>query len=773
MKFSIAKSPKAKLMELCTLEKFKQYTQSGNTIDLCRRIAEVETYLTLHSEEKDSEEYKAKEQEKSRLKAMLPVITWQSYFPNGKRKSSEAQPSGLFMIDVDHVENARALYNELILGSDKDWGIVYAGMTPSTHGLRIVARLIEGTATLEENQKIFAEKLGLEIDEVCKDFARCSFMVPEDYIFYMDEGIFTEEPGYLITNEPGSVQNSVSALAPAPKQAVDQREGLFGGQTDYNGIELSKICEEWFEETGGEPQQGERNTKLYRLATRLRYICDFNEAIMLKVMPRYGLGEDEMRTLIHSANASIRSAQIPKDFADLLGRLNKEKDLQEDIFEAVANEEFVGVNGALKLPKLPPIFREFVEVAPEDFKAATALCLLPILGALGSKLRSTYWDQKVHSPSFNVSLEAPQGSGKSFMKWLSDYCLESMKHHDQEQRQKEREYQEKVKEMKLLNVKVTKKDKDEVLGQKPETLIRFVPATMSITQLLIRMNNAKGLHLFAIAEEIDTVYKAFKRGLSSYSDALRTAFDNGEYGQDYASENSFSGIVKLYYNTLFSGTPKAMRRFYPDVEDGLVSRVLFVTFPDQFGKPMPIWQDFTEEQKLKVDMNLERLNQISLEGDAVQEDHLMNLDWLNEALKKWVLKQQSFAVKTKDRSRDTFCRRSAVVGFRAGMLAWFLYGEKRTPTIVRNVVGFAIWVADYMLHQQVSRFNTGEEKKNTLYYSEIYDALPDTFTKSQLTHQVQAMGLTSPAKQVIYRWAKVGVIDKAGSNYVKVKNNLI
>lgn len=773
MKFSIARSPKAKEMELCTLAKFKQYTQSGNTIDWCRRIAEVETYLTLHADEKESEEYKAQEQEKSRLKAFLPVITWQSYFPNGKRKSSEAEPSGLFMIDVDHIENARALYESKVSGKEKELDIVYAGMTPSTHGLRVVARLIAGTTTLEENQKILAGALGVEIDEVCKDFARCSFMVPEDYIFYMDEGIFTEEPKYLIPNDKGSQSVATSVPASASQQEVDQREGLFGGQTDYNGIELSTICQEWFEETGGEPRPGERNTKLYRLATRLRYICDFNEAIMLKVMPNYGLGEDEMRTLIHSANCSVRSAQIPKDFADLLGRLNREKDLQEDIFETVSDEEFAGVNSTCTLPKMPPIFREFVDIAPDDFKAATALCLLPILGALGSRLRAVYWDQKMHSPSFNVSLEAPQGSGKSFMKWLCDYCLEAMKQHDQEQRQKERDYQEKVKEMKLLNVKVTKKDKDEVLGQKPETLIRFVPATMSITQMLIRMNNAKGLHLFAVAEEIDTVYKAFKRGLSSYSDALRTAFDNGEYGQDYASENSFSGIVKLYYNTLFSGTPKAMRRFYPDVEDGLVSRVLFVTFPDQFGKPMPIWLEFTEEQKLRVDMNLERLNQISMDGDSVREEHLMNLDWLNEELKKWVLKQQKFAVKIQDRARDTFCRRSAVVGFRAGMLAWFLYGEKRTPWISKNVVSFAIWVANYMLHQQVSRFNTGEEKKNTLRFSEIYDAMPDTFTKNQLTHQIQIMGVSSPAKMVVYHWAKVGVVNKAGNNYVKVKNNII
>ena len=131
---------------------------------------------------------------------------------------------------------------------------------------------------------------------------------------------------------------------------------------------------------------------------------------------------------------------------------------------------------------------------------------------------------------------------------------------------------------------------------------------------------------------------------------------------------------------------------------------------------MPEWKEFTEEQKLKVDVNLERLNQISLDGGTVMGEHVLKLDWLNEVLKKWILKQQAYAVKTHDRARDTFCRRSAVVGFRAGMLAWFLYGEKRVPPIVKSVTNFAIWVANYMLHQQVSRFNMGEEKKNTLYF---------------------------------------------------------
>ena len=108
------------------------------------------------------------------------------------------------------------------------------------------------------------------------------------------------------------------------------------------------------------------------------------------------------------------------------------------------------------------------------------------------------------------------------------------------------------------------------------------------TKLLMRLNNSQGLHLICVAPEVDEVTQAIKREFANYSSLLRVAFDNEIYGQDYASDNSFSGLVHVYFNTLFCGTPKAMRRMYPDVENGLVSRVLFVTVPDQVGKPMPI-----------------------------------------------------------------------------------------------------------------------------------------------------------------------------------------
>ena len=42
------------------------------------------------------------------------------------------------------------------------------------------------------------------------------------------------------------------------------------------------ISSEWFRRTGGEPQQGERNDRLHRLAAHLRYITDNNEQALLQ-----------------------------------------------------------------------------------------------------------------------------------------------------------------------------------------------------------------------------------------------------------------------------------------------------------------------------------------------------------------------------------------------------------------------------------------------------------------------------------------------------------
>lgn len=751
MIFSIYSSVRSSEPQVCTREVYLDYACSERVRTLCKQIAA----------ENDADKRGA-------LKKQLPVITWQARF-DGRRANDKAYPSGLFMLDIDHVENPFELYSRQVCRRISELGIMYVGMTASQHGLRIVAKCRKEYSTLAQCQRWLAEELGVEFDDVCKDWARSSFLVTDDYTYYMNGAMFTDEP------EEGTVYNTA---APA-RENTEMEEALKNGNFDYeyaespetdgdsfHGIKYSTICKEWLERNGGVVVDGERNARLFKLATRIKYITDFNEDRLFKAIPHFGLPDAEVRQLVHSAVGGTRSQDMPRDLRDVLSSIDRRMKLTEgdETLEEI-------ITSTDEMPPLPPVIRQWVECAPEDFKQAAVLCQLPILGTLGSKLRARYLDGKMHTPSFQVSLEAPQASGKSFMSRIADYELSQVKEHDNEQREKEREYSNKIAELKLLNIKVNADNKEEILGQKPKTMIRYVSSKISITKLLMRMEAAQGLHVFSVDEEIDTVKQAYKSGFSNLSDLLRKAFDNAEYGQDYASENSISTILPIYYNTLFSGTPKAMRRFYPDVEDGLVSRVCFVTLPDQFGKPMPLWKEFTKEQKNIVDMHLVRLNDISIQGDEVMPDHVMKLDWLNTELERWIRAQQAEALKQDDRTRDIFCRRAAVVGFRAGMLGYFLYGEKRTPTIMRNVKRFSVWVANSMLNQHLLRFNIQSTNSNVNHWEKVYNELGDEFTRNDVEKALQRNAIDTPVKNVIYKWRLLGVVEAVEHDAAKTNGN--
>ena len=797
-KFTIYNNAKAQAGRQCTHSAYLAVATSAQLLDLCNRIAA----------ETDKEK-------RSELKKQLPVITWQAFFP-GRRVNKEAEPSGLFMLDIDHVEAPWKLYTEKIVGRKEELGILMVQKTASCHGLRIIAKCLPGLETIADCQKWLASNLKVDYDAPCKDWARCSYVVHDSYTYYMDgNGLWVEnaDPATIYENTyapkemmeiesmPLDIEYDKAAeilgLTPASDDPespstseepsgrngeehpqkdkgdekptpVDQREGLFGGSDSYKGVPYSEIAKEWLLYTGGEPEEGERNNRLYRLAMQLRYICDFNQQTLFRVMPRYGLPDEEIKTLVKSACEARFGQTMPMELQEVLNRIDKKRKLQKDEDDEELPEVITSTD---QMPPLPPIFRQWAEVAPADFKAASVLANLPILGALGSRLRAEYLDGKMHSPSFMVALEAPQASGKSFVAMMVDYELKEMMKHDESEREKEKAYQDKVAEMKLLNIKVNADNKDDILGSKPKTLIRYLPPTISITKLFQRLDAAQGLHTFCYAPEVDTVRKANSRNFSNLSDLLRMGFDNDIAGQDYASENSFSGTVRIYYNCIYTGTPKAMRKFFPDVEDGLVSRILFVTLPDQFGKPMPVWGLFDEKQKQIVDRALTRLNEMTICGDEVQPEYEMKLPWLNKAMSQWITAQQIEAVNQDDRTRDIFCRRAAVIGFRAGMLAYFLYEAKRTtPQIRKNVVKFATWVANSVLNQHLLRFNVVGTGSNVNRWEDVLRELKDEFTRIEVERLLRTHNVDTSTKQVLYKWKLAGLIETVGTGRGKNGN---
>ena len=734
MRFSFFESVKGKLKGvLCTWERFCDAIDSAKVAQIAKAVAAG----------------------KSELKSSLPAVTWQAYFPDGERKSDKAVPSGLFMLDIDHMdEDPGKVYTERVAGRLAELGIRIVHKTVSCHGLRVVANCRPEFNSIEQNQRWLAEQLGLEYDGVCKDWARASFLVPGSYFYYIDAKVFDPE-------EPmPPLAWAETAPAPTPTMAGGATQPLpTAVQEDFKGLPLKEIAMEWLNRNGGVPQEGERNAQLFKLATRLRYITDFNAAAIASALPPCGLGDAEVKAICASAVQTQRAVEMPRDMREVLEDMMRKSSpaVQEEGARTENDEE--GYIDTSTTPPLPPIFKQYYDVAPDDFKQAAVLCLLPILGTLGSRLRGEYMNHKVESPSFMVSLEAPQASGKSFIESMSDRCLRQLKKKDDAGHLMERMYAEADRQAKLGSTKTERQQLKKEREERVQPIIRKMPATASITKLLIRMENAQGLHLFALAVEIDTVYKAFKRGFSNLSDLLRCAFDNSEYGQDYATDTSYSGTLPIYYNTLYSGTPKAMRRFYPDCEDGTMSRTLFVTLPDQFGKTMPVWRQMSDTEEALLDVNLTKLYEVSLQGDEVQPEYMMDMGFLNKKLEAWMEKQRQLTLKSGDRTRNTFYRRCAEVGFRAGMLAHFLYNEADNNATRSKVGRFAVWVAEMMLKEFVVRVRLDDDTANSFIASAVYNALPSEFSRVELENKLREYGYKSPVKCVLSAWKQLGLLE--------------
>lgn len=118
---------------------------------------------------------------------------------------------------------------------------------------------------------------------------------------------------------------------------------------------------------------------------------------------------------------------------------------------------------------------------------------------------------------------------------------------------------------------------------------------------------------------------------------------------------------------------------------------------------------------------------------------------------------------------DTFYKRSAVMGFRAGGIVYILNGYKETSL----VVDFALWVADYVLQQQVSMWGAYLENAQSMQsanpVANLYKELPDEFTREELTNLRILSGKSDNVRMIISRWKKANMIREVEKNrYAKI-----
>ena len=668
---------------------------------------------------------------KKELPVWLPLA---QSFNNGTRKAEDAVSSGLYFLDIDEKGLTEQLWQKV---QDEnlieEFRIVYFAESAGG-GTHIWAWRTPGLS-IEENIQKLASRLGVSYDSHVTDLARCCFMVSELYVKLLDPVVFeplTEEQKEMYASDDSSRTTN----------SDEQKCSMFNVECsmNYKGIPYEKIVQSmlWKLGYGDAPAEGERNMALYTMCRYLRFICDFDEQKLFAILPHWGLSDHEVMSTIKSAVSSTRPAGIPSQMNEVLSMLGAATEAGS---ETADDSLVVPVN-----KELPGILQDLSDHAPDEFKEATLIAAMPMLGTLATGIRAKYRDGKQNSPSFIVDIEAPQATGKSFVDNEFELLMDPIIKQDEVEWQKEIEYS------------LAKKDGQEV--ENPCSQIRILEPNIGVSAFLERALYAKGKHLFTYAPEIETVLKNNKGGAwTEKNDLFRLAYDNKPWGQHRISKDSFSGKVTLYYNMVMCGTPNKCRAFFADAESGLVSRVTPVILPDMVGAKMPQFKAWSQDEIEKVKRQCLCL---------MDEEGEVSLPLINKAIEEWDESKRQEYLQTLRYSIDVFRRRAALNGFRAGIIAYLLEGRQETERAIK----FAVWYAERCFQYQLQIYGnkvdalhdgalSPQASKGNIRY---LDLLPKEFTKEDLVNLRLANHESPVVKTIIYRWVKENLIKKIDSN---------
>ena len=482
------------------------------------------------------------------------------------------------MYDVDHLPNPRGYWEqkrqELEARGVMRY-VVLAHITPSTEGLRLFF-IIPAGMDLAEAQRWMSQQMGDEnYDVSVKDYARSSFVVPEGYVLYLDEE--------RLFNEELKIENG--------ELPADGENSSFGGEADilhsslpkFKGIPYSEIIGQWFKLAGGEPVQGERNDKLHRLASHLRYIADNDEALLLQVMPRYGLSEEEMKGLIHSA-CSAKWYSMPKMMRQAIENEERKMKNEELPADDEENNSQLSILNSPLPKRLPALIKLLVSRTPDVYKPAVAHAVFPALGAHLHNTRFKYIDNVEHEATLMNVLMAGTGAGKDCISEPINRIMADIRRRDEDNLRREREWKNEV------TSKGANKDK----RQRPEGLIiQEIDADMTNPAFVMRMAEADGHFLYTKLNEIDQfdALKGTGRAGQQFQ-IMCLAFDPGNrYGQTRVGAQSVTEKVTIRFNWNAATTIQKGRRYFSKVlTDGPISRINFCTIPErEIGADMPVY----------------------------------------------------------------------------------------------------------------------------------------------------------------------------------------
>ena len=607
------------------------FTYQKNFSNPTLPVDEAQFWALVRAKQWNENIDKYRETGEAALKRKLPAFIFQATFDEtasakGKvgrwRKQAATRLTGLVVMDVDHIPNEELrIKNEEFSAADfkkraRELGILLIYITPSGQGLKIVFKARVEWGNLIDNQHAMAKVLGVEVDESCKDASRMSFICKESDILYLDKELFTYENKafgerydalYRDGHSQGTKEVTLSGDTQGSGTSVTSQATSQMSQTPcvteapaFKGRPYADIIAEWWKRNGGEPQEGERNVKLYQLAVNLRAICDNNKALLMQVMPRLGLEEQEVQSIVESACKETPKG-ISKPMREILGMnasvTTTEQNISQRLWEWGAEIEALSENY--------PLLKDICKGLKRNQYPAALFVGGGLLMTLMTRCTYRFYHRPEELRRLNNStlIIGDPASGKSFATRLFKLLAAPIVAADKVGKEAINAYREQVR------TKGANKEKP----KKPKVVVRIHPARTSNAQFIQDMVNAveevdgepMQLHMLTFDTELDNTLSLQKGGAYIDKQALQLkAFHNEEDGQAYSNVDSVFQEFYVIWNYIYTGTPIALKKMVNEQNfgSGLATRLTCIPLPATNFEMMSreSFVDYESDERLKA-----------------------------------------------------------------------------------------------------------------------------------------------------------------------------
>lgn len=560
------------------------------------------------------------------LKHRLPVWTPHcAEFANNHRATADALiPLSRLMLDFDEKGHTDEIVERLKKQSPLRVLLIEESVRGGTH---VLVALNEGMEA-EEAQRLMREATGFEPDKAVKDIARCIYMVSDEHTRFVDEDLFNLQE----VKEVKGSDHSASLHSGVKDDSQVSGENSFPAK--FKEIPYAEIIAEFWRKTGGEPQEGERNMRLHQLAANLRAICDNNEDWLLAIMPRYGLSEQEMRSIIHSAcKEPTKGSKLMNQILQSFDPDSRLQDAGADESEDDGNQNSQLSTLLSQLSRLPQGVRDSVDAVGPQLAMPVVTAICPAIGMLATGVRLD-----VHGVKNSLNLISYIAGDFASGKGSIDPVIEAW---TAELKAQERVFQEQEEEWRAKK-RAAKNKKEQ--PEEPKFPVRLLTLNNTVANLAERLANTDGRHAFSFTPEADTVAQKWKSAINDFSVMLRQSYDGTRYDREARSAEAVNvHIDHLLWNVTMCGTPDALYRVVANYTDGFQSRIAVARTPDNTFSPLE------EKPHVLTPRQMDRIQQIAhllplMQGEVV-------LQKLEQRGREWLEQIRLETIKSDDRIR--------------------------------------------------------------------------------------------------------------------------